>query len=104
MTDHLVAWSEVPPTAAPGGVMKRRLDLPGVSLVTVTVPAGTDASRHSHDHEQFVQVLSGSGTLTTEQGARAFAAGSVFVFPAGAWHAARFDTETVLVETNLAPR
>jgi quercetin dioxygenase-like cupin family protein len=104
MTQHLVAWTEVETVPAPGGVTKRRIDLPGMSLVTVTVPAGTEAPRHSHDHDQFVQVTSGSGTLTTEQGARAFAAGDVFVFPAGAWHSAQFDTDTMLVETNLGPK
>ncbi len=100
MVQHLVAWNEVEVMPAPGGVTKRRIDLPSVSLVTVTVPAGTEAPHHSHDHDQFVQVISGSGTLTTEQGERAFAAGSVFVFPTGAWHSARFDSDTVLVETN----
>ncbi|MDF2601192.1 MAG: Cupin 2 conserved barrel domain protein, partial [Methylobacterium brachiatum] len=50
---------------------------------------------------QFVQVISGSGFLETEQGRTPFAAGSVFHFPAGTWHAAAFETETVLVETNL---
>lgn len=102
MTEHVIAWDALPATAAPGGVTKRRVDLPGASLVAVTVPAGTEAPRHSHAHGQFVQVVSGSGTLTTEGGARAFAAGSVFVFPAGTWHSARFDADTVLVETNLA--
>ena len=48
-----------------------------------------------------MQVAAGSGTLTTAQGPQPFAAGSVFVFPAGTWHSARFDTDTVLVETNL---
>ena len=103
MTRHLVTWNDAQASPASGGVTKRRIDLPGVSLVTVTVPAGTEAPRHSHDHQQFVQVVSGSGTLTTEQGAGTFSAGSVFVFPTGAWHSARFDTDTVLVETNLAP-
>ena len=73
-----------------------------MSLVTVTVPGGTRGARHSHDHEQFVQVLSGSGTLETEQGERPFSAGTVFAFPAGTWHLATFATDTVLVETNLA--
>ena len=69
----------------------------------VVVPAGVSAPAHSHDHEQFVQVLSGSGILETEQGRAPFSGGSVFHFPAGAWHAAAFETETVLIETNLAP-
>ena len=103
MMQHVIAWNDVPSTAAPGGVTKRGVALNGVSLVTVAIPAGTEAPRHSHDHEQFVQVISGSGTLTTEQGPRVFGPGSLFVFPAGTWHSARFDTETVLVETNLSP-
>ena len=71
------------------------------SLVTLRVPAGLVGDRYSHPHEQFVQVLSGSGSLLTEQGERTFGPGSVFHFPAGTWHAAQFDTETMLVETNF---
>ncbi len=102
MTQHVIAWNDVPSTIAPGGVTKQHVTLQGVSLVSVKIPAGTEAPRHSHDHEQLVQVVSGSGTLTTEQGPRAFGPGSLFVFPAGTWHAASFETETVLVETNVS--
>jgi quercetin dioxygenase-like cupin family protein len=70
-------------------------------LVMVRVPTGTKADRHSHPHEQFVQVVAGSGELETEQGAQAFGPGSVFHFPADTWHAARFDSDTILIETNL---
>lgn len=103
MTQHVIAWDEVEAAPAPGGLVKRRLDLPGMTLVTVEVPAGLRGTRHSHDHDQFVQVLSGTGTLETEQGERPFSAGTVFAFPAGTWHLANFDADTVLVETNLAP-
>ncbi len=102
MTQQVIAWDDVEAAPAPGGLAKRRLDLPGMSLVTVQVPGGTRGTRHSHDHDQFVQVVSGSGTLETEQGERPFSAGTVFVFPAGTWHLANFDADTVLVETNLA--
>ena len=101
MTHHVVAWDEVEAVAAPGGLLKRRIDLPGMSLVSVAVSGGTRGTRHSHDHDQFVQVVSGSGTLATEQGERPFSAGTVFAFPAGTWHLANFETDTVLVETNL---
>lgn len=101
MTDHLLAWAERDETVAPNGVARRSIAGAGASLVRITVPAGTEAARHSHPHEQFVQVLSGSGVLETEQGRKPFAAGHVFHFPAGAWHAATFETETVLIETNL---
>ena len=86
---------------APNGVARRSIAGAGASLVRIKVPAGTEAARHSHPHEQFVQVLSGSGVLETEQGRKPFAACHVFHFPAGAWHAATFETETVLIETNL---
>jgi quercetin dioxygenase-like cupin family protein len=48
-----------------------------------------------------VQVISGQGTLWTDQGEQAFGPGSVFHFPAGVEHRAEFDTDTLLVETNL---
>ena len=89
-------------TAEPAGLAtRRRLIGAGASLVKIDIKAGMKAGRHTHDFEQFVQVLSGSGTLETEEGRQPFGPGSLFHFPADAWHAAEFDTDTVLVETNL---
>ncbi|TXM70299.1 cupin domain-containing protein [Methylobacterium sp. WL120] len=102
MTTHLIAWDECDARVAANGVAKRTIPGAGASLVRIVVPAGTSAPRHSHAHEQFVQVLSGSGTLETEQGRAAFGPGSVFHLPPEAWHAAEFTTETVLVEINLS--
>ncbi len=101
MNQHCIDWTAIPEEIAPSGVGKRVLAGSGASLVMVRVPAGTHAERHSHAHEQFVQVLSGSGVLETEQGTHAFSEGSVFRFPAGTWHAARFESDTVLIETNV---
>ncbi len=101
---HLVDWADVPETEARPGVMKREIDGVDSNLVMIRVAAGLAADRHSHAEEQFVHVMSGTGTLETEQGERAFGPGSVFHFPAGTWHAAKFDTDTVLLETNLKPR
>lgn len=101
MTTHCFAWTTLPETIAENGVSKRQLQGKGAEWVRVAIPAGTRAARHSHAHEQLVQVISGSGTLTTEQGSRTFGPGSLFHFPADVWHEAAFDTETVLVETNL---
>lgn len=102
MAPHLVDWDDVALRETGPGVGKRVIDGAGVTLVMVHVAAGVGAPRHAHGHEQFVQVVSGSGTLETEQGRRSFAAGSVFHFPANTWHAAQFDSETVLIESNLA--
>lgn len=102
MTAYLLAWNEQDETVAANGVAKRAIPGTGAGLVRIVVPAGTAAPRHSHAHEQFVQVLSGSGWLETEQGRAAFGPGSVFHFPAEVWHAAEFETETVLVEANVS--
>ena len=94
-------WDNVPEEAAPGGLGKRNLGGVGAKLAAVHVPAGTRGSRRSDPHEQFVQVISGAGTLWTDQGEQSFGPGSVFHFPAGVEHRAEFETETLLVETNL---
>lgn len=101
MAVNVVDWSAVPAEGPEGGVRKRRIGGEAVELVRVEIPAGTRAPRHSHPHEQFVQVVAGGGTLETEAGRREFRAGSVFHFPPDAWHAAEFASDTVLVETNL---
>lgn len=100
----VVNWGALPAEEAPGGVRRRRVVGAEAELVRVEIPAGTRAGRHSHPHEQFVQVLAGSGTLETEAGIQGFREGSVFHFPPDAWHAAEFHTDTVLVETNLGAR
>ena len=100
----VVAWDAVAEKIDASDVGKRRIEGNGASLVRVAIPSGTKADRHAHPHEQFVQVLSGTGALTTEAGESRFAAGSVFHIPADTWHEAIFDTDTVLVETNLAAR
>ena len=101
MTKHLQDWAATSAVVGSNGVAKQTIGGAGASLVRVVVPAGTRAGRHHHDHEQFVHVVAGSGELETEQGLAPFGPGSVFHFPAHAWHAAHFVTETVLVETNL---
>ncbi len=103
MTDHLTRWDSRSESVSARGVAKRTIPGTGASLVRVVVPAGITAPCHSHDHEQFVQVIAGSGSLETEQGEQRFSAGSVFHFPPGAWHSATFEAETVLIETNLSP-
>lgn len=94
-------WNDLPRHDASAKVAKRDLVGDGASLVQVTIKAGAKADRHAHAHEQFVQVISGSGELETAEGRHPFSAGSLFHFPPNAWHEAVFDEDTVLVETNL---
>lgn len=96
---HLHNWAETP--THPDKPSKRGIDGRHADLVRIEVPAGTKAGRHSHPHEQFVQVISGHGILETEEGRKVFSAGSVFHFPAEAWHAAEFDEDTILVEVKV---
>lgn len=94
-------WADIPARSSNASVAKRLLAGGGADLVRVEIKAGTVADCHAHPHEQFVQVLAGAGTLETMDGRQDFSAGSVFHFPAETWHAAVFDEDTILVETNL---
>ncbi len=76
----------------------------GAELRQIYVKAGHVAPRHSHDHEQFLLVVSGGGRLTCESGIVALTPGAAIRLQAGAWHSAEFAADTVLVEFNLAPR
>jgi quercetin dioxygenase-like cupin family protein len=80
-----------PPLAGDGAVLRQ-----------VQVPAGRIADRHSHDHEQFLIVTAGAGTLQCAAGEVALVPGTVIRLAAGAWHSAVFAEPTVLIEVNLA--
>ena len=97
----LLKWDDLETQTPSASMTKRRLQGKGASLVEILLKAGTKAERHSHSFEQFVQVISGRGVLETAEGAKPFSAGSLFHFPPDAWHAAVFEEDTVLVETNL---
>lgn len=101
MSRHCRSWSEADETVSAAGLRRRELGGVRLRLARIEVPAGTRAPRHSHSYEQFVQVLSGTGTVETDQGRLRFGPGSVLHFPPETEHMAEFETETVLVETNL---
>ncbi len=101
MAEHLTSWNSLDPEEGVNGVTRRRLKGSRAELVRVEIPRGVVAPAHSHPHEQFVEVLQGSGTLTTPAGSKSFKAGDVFHFPAGTEHAASFDDDTVFLEINL---
>lgn len=100
MTESVKHWSEQPAEQS-GNVTRQRLQGAGATLVRVVIPAGTEAPSHEHPHEQFVEVISGAGTLTTDAGEQPFAAGDIFHFPKHTAHAAFFREPTVLLEINL---
>ncbi len=77
--------------AGTGGVMRR-----------VAIKAGHVATRHHHDFEQFLLVLSGRGRLECEQGSIPLEPGTALNLKPGDWHSAEFMADTVLLEVNLA--
>ena len=94
-------WDSVPAEPVEGAV-HRNIRGAGASLRMVAVAAGTAAGRHSHPHEQFVQVLFGTGTLECEAGIVALRPGTLLHFAPDAWHSAVFETDTVLLEVNIS--
>ena len=88
-----IHWSPESPAdqlAGEGAVMRR-----------VLVKAGHVATKHHHEFEQFLFVLSGHGRLEHEQGGIALEPGTALRLEAGAWHSAEFMADTVLLELNL---
>jgi quercetin dioxygenase-like cupin family protein len=101
MSASVFHWSDI----APHGDAKtdrRLIHGKGADLKRVIVPAGTEAGRHSHPFEQFFYVERGSGLLRCEAGDIPLRPGTVIRFERDAWHSAVFDTETVIIEVNLA--
>ncbi len=80
-----------------------RAELPGAGglLKQVAVKAGHVATRHHHDFEQFLYVVSGGGLLQCEQGAIPLEPGTALRLEPGAWHSAEFKADTVLIEVNF---
>ncbi len=73
----------------------------GATMRHIAIKAGHVATRHHHDHEQFLFVASGGGRLECEAGAISLVPGTALHLPAGDWHSAEFTADTVLIELNL---
>ena len=100
-----------PITSVPGAF---RRDLvgdnrqPGPFKYQLKIPAGARLAAHRHSSDVHVKVLSGSmfiiiGEPLESSRARHFAAGSVFVVPAQAWHDEWWDEETLLEAEGVGP-
>ncbi len=102
MTDaQFFHWSDVA-TSGDDKADRRVIAGQGGDLKRVAVKAGTVAQRHEHAFEQFFMVLEGSGVLQTAAGETTLAPGVVVHFAPHAWHSARFDSDTVLLEVNFS--
>jgi quercetin dioxygenase-like cupin family protein len=97
LPDNL-AW----PTDAAVAAKLPELPGTGATLRQVRAPAGHVAARHSHRFEQFLYVVAGGGTLERETGTVTLAPGVVIHLAPDDWHSAVFETDTFLLEVNLA--
>jgi quercetin dioxygenase-like cupin family protein len=80
----------------------------GTFKYQLKIPAGARVAVHQHTKDVQVKVLSGSMFIIIDEPlessrARRFAAGSVFVVPAHAWHEEWWDEETVLEAEGVGP-
>lgn len=108
-------------SGSPGGALLRwpEMDvarpLPGITAVVgtgkqlsaavFTLDAGAVVPDHSHDNEEFGQVLSGSLELRWADQTVVLQAGEAFLLPAGVPHGARaLDDGCALVECYAPPR
>jgi hypothetical protein len=100
-----------PSKSIPGGF---RRDLvgdtrqPGPFKYQLKLSAGGRAAAHRHSKDVHVKVLGGSmfiiiGELLEPSRAQRFAAGSVFLVPAHAWHEEWWDEETILEAEGVGP-
>ncbi|WP_419759205.1 cupin domain-containing protein [Acidisoma sp.] len=97
LPDNL-AW----PTDASVAAALPELAGTGATLRQVRAPAGLVAARHSHPFEQFLYVVAGGGVLERESGRVLLAPGVVIHLATDDWHSAVFETDTFLLEVNLA--
>jgi len=93
----------------------RREALPGItasvalgerlSAALFTLEPGAVVPEHTHDNEEFGQVISGSLELTTDGQTVTLGAGDGFLLPAGVRHGARAGAEGCeLLECYAPPR
>ena len=95
------------------GVFRRDLvghpSRPGPFKYQLKISAGTRVAAHRHSKDVQVKVLSGSmfiiiGEPLEPSRAQHFAAGSVFLVPAQAWHDEWWNEETVLEAEGVGPQ
>jgi mannose-6-phosphate isomerase-like protein (cupin superfamily) len=100
-----------PSTTIPGGFRRELVGDPrqsGPFKYQLKIPAGARVAAHQHSQDVHVKVLSGSmfiiiGEPLESSRAQHFAAGSVFLVPARAWHDEWWDEETVLEAEGVGP-
>lgn len=97
MTMNAVATSALPDFTA-GELTLRPFAGDQLMLLRVTGPAGAEAPRHSHPHEQMSVVISGRVLFWLAGEERELGPGEALHIPCGAEHGARFLEESLLFD------
>jgi quercetin dioxygenase-like cupin family protein len=86
--DLALRWPERGSTALLPGITVSLVHGQRLTAALYSLAPGAEVPGHSHDNEEFGQVLAGSLTLTAGGQVRTLAAGEGFLLPAGVPHSA----------------
>ena len=69
--------------------MQRMASVPDdgeIEFLAVYFSAGARTRPHTHEHDQYLQIVEGQGIVATDSEKRRVAAGEIVIVPAGVWH------------------
>lgn len=103
--DPIVDWAALAAPAPLAGITAAVAQGQRLSAACYTLAAGALVPEHTHDNEEFGQVLRGSLELRWADQTRVLVAGEAFILPAGIPHGARaLDEGCELLECYAPPR
>jgi quercetin dioxygenase-like cupin family protein len=103
--DPTLDWPALKTPAALAGITAAVAQGERLSAALFTLAAGAVVPEHTHDNEEFGQVLRGSLELRWADQVKVLVAGDAFILPAGVPHGARaLDEECELLECYAPPR
>ena len=103
--DPRISWDELRAAGPVPGIAAAAAHGAQLSAALYTLEPGADVPEHSHDNEEFGQVIRGSLELRHPGGVVVLHAGDAFLLPGGAVHGARAgDDGCELLECYAPPR
>lgn len=103
--DPVLDWASLAAPAPIAGITAAVASGERLSAALFTLAAGAVVPEHTHDNEEFGQVLRGSLELRWADQVRVLVAGDAFILPAGVPHGAHaLDDGCELLECYAPPR
>lgn len=103
--DPILRWPELGGTALLPGITVSLAHGEKLTAALYSLDPRAEVPEHTHDNEEFGQILAGSLELTTGSRTRTLAAGEGFLLPAGAPHSAAAGPDGCqLLECYAPPR